>query len=129
MSRTLLNFFLDTLLLLITFGVAWTSCVLKFIFPRATRARGWTLWGMDYDAWSDLQLDLLGLILLAILIHIMLHWNWVCGVIATRLLRRSGRVDDGVQTLYGVGTLIGFILATAGLLVAAEFMVRPPPLP
>lgn len=85
-----------------------------------------TLWGVDYDAWSDVQAVLLGTILLAILIHIMLHWNWVCGVIATRLLRRSGRVDDGIQTLYGVGTLIVFSLATTGLLIAAEFMFRPP---
>jgi hypothetical protein len=126
MSRTLINFCLDALLLLITFGVAWSTCVLKFIFPRATRAGGWTLWGMDYDAWSDVQGGLLGLILLAILVHIMLHWNWVCGVIATRLLRRGGKADDGLQTLYGVGTLIVFIVATTGLLIAAELMIRPP---
>lgn len=126
MSRTLINFFLDSLLLLITLGVAWSTCVLKFIFPRATHAAGWTLWGLDYNAWSDVQVGLLGLILLAILVHIMLHWSWVCGVIATRLLRRGGKVDDGIQTLYGVGTLIAFVLATTGLLIAAELMIRPP---
>jgi hypothetical protein len=126
MSRTLINFCLDALLLLITFGVVGTTCVLKFVFPRATRAGGWTLWGMDYDAWSDVQVGLLGTITLAILVHIMLHWNWVCGVIATRFLRRGGKVEDGTQTLYGVGTLIVFILATAGLLIAAELMIHPP---
>jgi hypothetical protein len=103
--------------------------VLKFIFPRASRANGWTLWGMDYDAWSDFQTGLLGTIFLAILFHIMLHWNWVCGVIAVRFLGRSGKVDEGLQTLYGVGTLIVLLLATTGLLIAAEFTIRPPPHP
>jgi hypothetical protein len=129
MSRTLINFCLDALLLLITFGVVGTTCVLKFIFPRATRAAGWTLWGMDYDAWSDVQVGLLGTITLAILVHIMLHWNWVCGVVATRLLGRGGKVDDGTQTLYGVGTLIAFLLSMTGLLIAAELMIHPPPHP
>jgi hypothetical protein len=67
MSRTLINFCLDALLLVITFGVARSTCVLKFVFPRATHAGGWTLWGLDYDAWSDVQVGLLGTILLAIL--------------------------------------------------------------
>jgi hypothetical protein len=126
MSRTLINFCLDALLLLITLGLIWTTCVLKFVFPPATRAAGWVLWGMGYDGWSDLQSGLLAVIALAILVHIMLHWNWVCGVIAARLLRRGGKVDDGVQTLYGVGTLIALVLATTGVLIAAEFMIRAP---
>jgi hypothetical protein len=126
MSRTVVNFCLDVLLLAITVAVIWTTCALKFVFPPATRAGGWTLWGLDYDGWSDVQFGLLGAVALAILVHLMMHWNWVCSVIATRLLRRGGKVDDGVQTLYGVGTLIALILATAGLLIAAQVMIRPP---
>jgi hypothetical protein len=127
MSRTLINFCLDATLLAITLGVIWTTCVLRFVFPPASRAGGWTLWRVDYDGWSNVQAGLLGVIALAILVHIMLHWNWVCSVIATRLLRRGGKVDDGIQTLYGVGTLIAFVLATTALLIAAQLMIRPPP--
>jgi hypothetical protein len=126
MSRSLINFCLDTLLLLITLGVIWTTCVLKFVFPPATHAGGWTLWGIDYDGWCNVQFTLLGVIALAILVHIMLHWNWVCSIITTRLLRRSGKEDDGIQTLYGVGTLIVFVVATTGLLIVADFMIRRP---
>jgi hypothetical protein len=50
-------------------------------------------------------------------------------VIAARLLRRGGKIDEGVQTLYGVGTLIVFVVSTTGLLIAAELMIRPPPHP
>ena len=90
------------------------------------RAGGWTLWGLDYEGWSSVQVSLLGVILLAILVHVMLHWKWVCGVIATRLLHRPGKVDDGTETLYGVALLIVLVMTTTGLLVAAQLMIRAP---
>lgn len=126
MSRTTVNLLLDTILLLLTLALAWSSCILKFVFPPATRAGGWVLWGMDYDGWSTFQAGLLGILLLAVVIHLMLHWNWVCSAIASRVLRRGGKVDDGIQTLYGVATLIGCVLVTTGLLVLADLMIRSP---
>lgn len=127
MSRTLVNFFLDCLLLALTLALVWNATVLRFVFPAGTHAGGWRLWGMDYDAWADLQFALLGAFLLSVLLHLMLHWNWVGSVVATRLLHRAGKLDDGAQTLFGVGTLIAFVLMTLGLLIAAVVTVRPPP--
>jgi hypothetical protein len=129
MSQTIVNFLVDVLLLCITLGLTWSTCLLKFVFPPATRAGGWRLWGLDYDAWSSVQVSLLGVILLAILVHVMLHWKWVCSVIAIRLLRCPGKVDDGTETLYGVAVLIVMVAATTVLLVAAELMIRPPTSP
>ncbi len=126
MSRALVNFFLDVLLLLITLTLIVTSCVLRFVFPPATTASGWYLWGMDYDGWANLQFGVLAVVVFAILVHIMLHWNWVCSIVSSRLMRRSGKLDDGIQTLYGVLTLIVFLLAIAGIIVAAQFFLRPP---
>jgi hypothetical protein len=126
MSRTLVNLCLDTVLLVITLGVIWTSCILKFVFPPATRCAGWTLWGLDYDGWANLQIGTLAVILAAVVVHVMLHWNWVCSAVATRLLHRSGKVDDGIQTLYGVSLLIGVVLVTMVLLIACGFMIRQP---
>jgi hypothetical protein len=127
MSRTLVNFFLDCLLLALTLALVWSAILLRFVFPAATHAGGWRLWGMGYDAWADLQFALLGVFVFTVLLHLMLHWNWVCSVVVTRLLRRSGKLDDGAQTLFGVGTLIAFVLVTLGLLIAAVVTVRPPP--
>jgi hypothetical protein len=126
MSRTLLNFFLDTLLLIITLLVIWTTCVLWFVFPPATLADGWTLWGWNYNAWARLQFTLLAVIVLAILVHIMLHWNWVCAVLVTRFLGRRHKPDDPAQTLYGVGMLILVIFVIGGSVVVAQMSVRGP---
>jgi hypothetical protein len=126
MSRALLNFFLDVILLLITVTLIATTCVLFFVFPPATAAAGWVLWGLDYDGWARLHFGLLAVIAFAILVHVMLHWNWVCSIIATRLLRRSGNVDDGIQTLYGVSTLIVLVMVLSALIVAAQLSIRSP---
>ena len=55
---------------------------------------------------------------MGILIYVMLHWSWVCGVLATRLTRdKKTKLDDGTQTLYGVGLLI-VLVNVLGLAIA-----------
>jgi hypothetical protein len=85
------------------------------------------LWGYDFDQWAGLQFSLVGALFVGILVHVMLHWSWVCGVLASRLSSdRKGRVDEGLQTIYGVALLIA-VLATIGVGVgAAVLSVRPP---
>lgn len=63
---------------------------------------------------------------LGVLIHVMLHWNWVCSVVTVQLLKTRKRVDDGMQTLYGVGLLIVLMhLILAGIIAANYFVVQP----
>jgi hypothetical protein len=119
MSRTSLNFILDSGLLVVFTGLVWSSAVVRFVFPPAYESKGWQLWGLGFDAWMILQFAMLSLLALGVLIHVMLHWSWVCGVITSRLSRgKKGKLDDGVQTLYGVGLLI-VILNILGLAIAA----------
>jgi hypothetical protein len=61
----------------------------------------------------------------------MLHWSWVCGVVITKILRRPAReakLDDGVQTLWGVGVLIVVLNLLAALVGLAYLTVKPPPM-
>jgi hypothetical protein len=128
MSRTTINFLLDCILLLFFLALIWVTFVLRVAFPNATAASGYRLWGFSYDGWAGLQFSLFLVLLVAVLLHLMLHWSWVCGVIANRLSRLRGqnaRVDDGNQTIYGVAALIvvfnvlGVALAVACLSVQA----------
>ncbi len=128
-SRTVFNFLLDTTLLVITSALLFTGAVLRFVFPAPTAAAGWTLWGQGYDAWANFQFMLLAAIALAILLHVMMHWSWVCGVVITRLLRRSAReanVDDGSRTLWGVGMLIVLVNLIGALVGLAYLMIQGP---
>lgn len=129
MSRTTVNFLLDCLLLLFFLALVWVTFVLRVAFPSATAASGYRLWGFSYDGWAGLQFSLLLVLLVAVLLHLMLHWSWVCGVIANRLPRLRGqkaRVDDGNQTIYGVAALIVVFNVLGAALAVACLSVQAP---
>jgi hypothetical protein len=109
------------------------TAIVRFIFPPATLSAGWVLWGWSLDGWLDLQFLIVAAFMLAVVLHVMLHWNWVCGVVANRYSKRKGRVeriDDANKTLWGVGFLI-LVLTFMGILlaVAASAIDRPGRLP
>ncbi len=123
-SKTVVNFFVDAALLALVVSLLFTAAVLRFVFPAPSASAGWTLWGYGYDAWSNFQFVLVTVIGLAIVLHLMLHWSWVCAVFATKLLGRSGArqsLDDGQQTLWGVGMLI-VVANILGLLVGLAYL-------
>lgn len=122
-----INLALDAALLLTFVGLCIAAVIVRFVFPPGPAAREWMLWGLDYDAWAGIQFTLLAVLAVGILVHVMFHWSWVCNVLATRLSRSGkGRVDEGMQTIYGVGLLI-VLLNVIGITVAAAWLtIRPP---
>jgi hypothetical protein len=82
---------------------------------------------LTYDQWRDIQFGTLSVFAGGILLHLMLHWKWICSVIATQILRTKSRPDDGMQTIYGVATLIVILhIMAAGVLLAMLCVHRPP---
>ena len=125
MGRTTINFWLDFSMLVNFVVLIWTSTVVRFVFPATVTADGWTLWSWNVDQWIGLQFAVLCCFVLLVVLHLMLHWTWVCGVIASRYLRRregkKTNVDDGTRTLWGVGLLI-ICLNIMGIAVAAAVL-------
>jgi hypothetical protein len=121
------NFLLDAVLLGLFVAVCFASLVVRFVFPPGPSAKGWTLWGLDYDAWGGVQFALLALLAGGILVHVMFHWSWVCSVLVSRFLGRSrARIDEGLQTIYGVGLLIVLLAIVGGATAAATLSIRGP---
>jgi hypothetical protein len=122
-----INLVLDAVLLVVFMALCFAAVVVRFVFPPGPGAKGWTLWGFDYDAWGGVQFGLVATLALGILVHVMLHWSWVCNMVASRFVKtRQGRVDDGLQTIYGVGLLIVLLAAVGGALAAAVLTIRGP---
>src|SRR5947209_9781886 len=94
-SMSVINFWLDTTILAVLVVLGWEAAVLKFLFPAPTMAAGWSLWGLNYDQWDDVRFGTLCLFALGILIHVMLHWNWVCSVLAAQIIHSRERPDEG----------------------------------
>jgi hypothetical protein len=117
-----INLVLDFALLVAFVALCIAAVIVRFVFPPGPAAKGWMLWGFDYDAWNGIQFGLLAVLAVGILVHVMFHWSWVCNVLASRFLRsRTGKIDDGLQTIYGVGLLI-VLLNVIGITVAAAML-------
>lgn len=126
-SKTIINFWLDASLMLVFCALLWVMTVIRFIFPPVGESEGWSLWGASLDQWISIQFGLACFLTMGILLHVMLHWTWVCGVISNRLMKpgKDGKkrsFDDGTRTIIGVGLMI-ILLNVMGLAMAAAKMM------
>jgi len=122
---TLINFWVDAMLFVAVVVVVWIAVMLWVAFPSPTTAAGWSLWGLTYDQWHHVQFAALCIAAGLTLEHLVLHWNWVCTVLATRILHVR-RPDEGNQAIYGVGTFICLLLLVKASLIAAILSIKSP---
>jgi hypothetical protein len=127
LSMAVVNFCLDAILLAILTLYGWVAVMLPVVFPAPSSAAGWSLWGWNIDQWWDFQFAILCAFAVAVLVHVMLHWNWVCSVVMNQVFRTRRRIDDSMQTIYGVETLIILLHLMAAGLIAALWSVQKPP--
>ncbi|MCG8405919.1 MAG: DUF4405 domain-containing protein [Phycisphaerales bacterium] len=128
LSKSAINFIVDVVLLFSFMAVLWTTSVVQFVFPAGTQAVGYTLWGHSYDTWSSIQSGTIAVFAMLVLLHLILHWQWICAFITSRLSKLTGRrflMGESSKTLYGVGTLIIVLTILGVLIVLAEFQIKP----
>lgn len=128
-TRTDFNFYLDAALLVLFIALCGCSVIIEFVFPPGPQADGWSLWGRSYDEWSLFRFSLLAIIAAGVLLHLMLHWSWVCGVVASRLGRKkpgAAAHDDPARTLWGVGLLIVVVNVVGAVVAVASLMIQAP---
>lgn len=122
---TTINFWLDTVLLILFVVQAWLFGVLQVVFPRGAGPE-WKVWGASSVIWTDALFKTFCVFAVGIIVHVMLHWSWICGVVSTRILKRKVSRDNGVQTLIGVGLLVViFHILALGVLAARMGLVGP----
>jgi hypothetical protein len=128
-SRAIVNWFLDLALALSLLAAIWTAALLQFVFPAGAEGDGWSLLGWSKPHWSTFHFACLFFFTVLALVHVMLHWSWVCGIVAQQLSKRSGRkivFEDSMQTLVGVALLVAALHVLGGLLIAAMLLIREP---
>lgn len=118
-SKTIVNFWLDATLLATFLVFCWISAVLQFVFPVGAAPDAHQIWGANAGNWQSAQFFVLCVLSGGILLHVMLHWSWIMGVIETRFWGRKGGRDNGSHTLIGVGLLLAILhLLAFGCLAA-----------
>lgn len=122
---TIINFWLDVLLAILFLVQAWMFAVVHVVFPRGA-GPDWTIWGANVLDWSEALFALFCVFSVGVVVHVMLHWAWICGVVATRLLGIKATRDDGSHTLIGVGLLVFLVhLVIGGIFFAKLALVAP----
>lgn len=132
MRRNTLNFMVDAISLLVMFAMIATGLVIRFILPPGSGGRGHgggglSLWGWGRHEWGDLHFWLAAGLASLLLVHVALHWAWVC-VVARGLV--SGRDSSAASAagrrrdVYGAGLLGATVAAFAGFLWLANGQVE-----
>lgn len=115
-NKTLINFWLDFVLMVLFLTQSWLLAVVALVFPRSDH--GWTIWGGNVGDWTDALFVTSCVFAVGVVVHVMFHWTWICGTIATKLFHHKAGKDDGTQTLIGVAFLI-FLLHVVGIAILA----------
>ncbi|MGR8950815.1 MAG: DUF4405 domain-containing protein [Gammaproteobacteria bacterium] len=124
MKRTALNLLVDFLAALSFVGMIATGYILRFPLPPGTN-KSLILWGLSRHQWGDVHFWISLSLLIVLLIHLVLHWQWVVSVVA----RQFGAANacqvrtfrSGMLTLLVVGAVLG------SFAWVAEISVEPRP--
>lgn len=118
MRRDALNFVVDLLALVAMMGLIATGLVQRYLLPPGSRGgRGLLLWGLGRHEWGDVHFWIAVALGALLVLHVALHWTWVC-VLVTRWLRPAG-APAGVpsatkRSLGGLIFFVALVLLTAG---------------
>ena len=122
MKRTALNLLIDALALLCFLGMIATGYLLRFPLPPGTN-KSLVLWGLGRHQWGDVHFWISLALLVVLLVHLVLHWQWVVSVVA----RQFGSINPCQVRLLRSGflTLLALAVLAGGFAWFAEISVRP----
>ena len=107
MNRTIANIIIDIIAAILFLGMIATGYILRFPLPPGSN-KTLSLWGYTRHQWGDVHFWISMGLLAVLVIHLVLHWNWIVTVIGKRChlvktahpsLVRSGILTGGIVIL------------------------------
>lgn len=122
-KMTTINFWIDTATLIVFLSAIWTGLLIHFVLPSGQGRGKWTLWGLNRHDYGTIHFYLSTAMIVLVLVHVWLHWNWVCAVFG----KLVGRTEPGkkARAIWGVVLLaVTTGLITLTLFWANTFVVK-----
>ncbi len=107
MNRTITNIIIDIIAAFLFLGMIATGYILHFPLPPGSN-KSLSLWGYTRHQWGDVHFWISLGLLVVLVVHLVLHWNWIVTVIGKRChlvktahpsLVRSGIITSGIVIL------------------------------
>ena len=104
LKRGTVNFIVDLVGFVDLLGLALTGYIMKYVLPPGSGGRGFRggrggaqmkeLWSMTRHEWGRIHFYLALLFVTLMLVHIILHWNWIKTCTKSVLSRSRDRTCD-----------------------------------
>ena len=101
-----LNLGVDFAAAVLFLGMLATGFILRFPLPPGTQ-RSHMLWGLSRHDWGAVHTWLSFGLIIVLLVHVILHWPWIFGILRNRFGSgsRTGSLDKNAQRRAGILTL------------------------
>jgi len=97
MRRASIHYIVDGLLLLDMLGLAFIGVLLGFVIPSGGGPHGEKyLWGLHRHQWGNIHMVLSIALLALVVLHLVLHWNWI-RCMTRELFGRRSRESTGTS--------------------------------
>ncbi|MBW7905805.1 MAG: DUF4405 domain-containing protein [Phycisphaerae bacterium] len=114
MRRNTLNFVTDTVTLLVMLSMIATGLLIRYVLPPGSRGgSGLSLWGWTRHDWGDLHFWLAVSLGALLLVHVALHWSWVCTTVKRFVRPEAPLVCTWRRNVYG-GAFIALLAGLVG---------------
>ena len=127
MKRNTLNFWVDFISFLVMSGLIWTGLLIHYVLPPGTggqhSGRKLTLLGLGRHDYGDIHFYMALAMIGLMVIHVWLHWAWVCGTVNKLLGTKAA--GSARRAVYGVAVLVVMVALICGSLFWIKSRVNP----
>jgi len=122
MKRNTLNLLIDLVSAIVMFGMIATGLIIRFALPPGS-GRSRLLWTWGRHDWGDVHFWLAAAAGVLLLVHVALHWQWICNM-TLRFFRRgaSERIYPGALGRNTAGAVL--VLVLIGLFAGFNWIAR-----
>jgi hypothetical protein len=122
MKRNTINLWIDLLTFIVLFAKIWTGLLLHYVLPPGQgRGKSLELWGLNRHEYGTIHFYLAIAMITLVVIHVWLHWSWICNSLASLLKIR--KLKPSMHSLYGFMSLLIIVIITFVSLLLAKTQV------
>ena len=120
MTRNVLNFVIDIATTLIAAAMVATGLLIRFVLPPGSGSRR-LLWGYGRHEWGDIHFWLAVAIAGIVILHVALHWQWVCTMFARIVPGRTKQSGSSVRR-NSIGAAV--MVCVAALFIGLVYLAK-----